>query len=191
MLTQLSTVKTRLNISDTSADILLTSAIAAVSERFDRECNRRFARQIDAIEEFPADSLEICPANWPIETVAGFDLKTNETTGWQPLSPTPDYLVRNHCVISLECAAGSRFQQARVTYTGGYVLPGTTPDAGQTALPSDIEQACVEQVAYWYQNRNSIGVLTSTVGAGSHLPQGDLLPCVASILKKYTRMNFD
>jgi hypothetical protein len=177
MLTQLSTVKTRLNVTDTSADTILTNAIAAVSERFDRECNRTFARQTDVVEEFGADALEICPAAWPIESVSGFDLKTNEATGWQAISPTPDFLVRNHCVISLECASGSRFQQARVTYTGGYVLPGTTPDAGQTPLPSDIEQACVEQLAYWFQNRADVGL-------------ADLLPSVAGVLSKYTRMNF-
>src|SRR5437867_3488656 len=30
--------------------------------------------------------------------------------------------------------------------------PGDTPAAGQTALPDDLEQAAVEQVAYWFQN---------------------------------------
>jgi len=191
MLTQLSTVKTRLNITDTSFDALLTNVIAGFSERFDRECNRKFARQVNAIEEFAADGIEICPVCWPIESVAAFDLKTNENDGWQPISPPPDYLIRNSCVISLECATGSRFQQARVTYTGGYVLPGTTPDAGQTPLPADIEQACVEQVVYWYQNRTTLGQLTSTVGSGSHLVQSDLLPGVAAVLQKYTRISFD
>ena len=100
-------------------------------------------------------------------------------------------MIRNNCVISLVCATGSRFQQARATYTGGYVLPGTTPDAGQTALPNDIEQACVEQVAYWYQNRNTLGMLSATTGTGSHLVQGDLLPGVTEVLKKYSRMSFD
>ena len=66
MLTQLTTVKARLILNDTTADTILTNAIAAFSDRFDRECNRRFARQTNAIEEFPADALEICPSSWPI-----------------------------------------------------------------------------------------------------------------------------
>ncbi|MGZ4975417.1 MAG: hypothetical protein ACXWDN_21870, partial [Limisphaerales bacterium] len=69
--------------------------------------------------------------------------------------------------------------------------PGTTPGGGQTPLPDDLEQACVEQVVYWYQNRSNLGVLTSTIGSGSHLVQGDLLPGVAAVLQKYTRMSFD
>jgi hypothetical protein len=189
MLTQLSTVKTRLNLTDIGSDTILTNAIGAYSDRFDRECNRKFARQTNAIEEFPADALEICPSAWPIESVSSFDVKTNEAEGWQSI--TPDYLLRNNCVISLECAAGSRFQQARVTYTGGYVLPGDTVGAGQTPLPNDIEQACVEQVAYWFQNRDSLGVLSATTGSGSKLVQGDLLPGVTAVLQKYTRMSFD
>ena len=42
-----------------------------------------------------------------------------------------------------------------MTLTGGYVLPGTTPSAGQTALPDDLEQAAVEQVAYWFQKQTT------------------------------------
>jgi len=42
-----------------------------------------------------------------------------------------------------------------VTYTAGYVLPGDTPAAGQTALPDDLEQAAVEQVAYWFQKQTT------------------------------------
>ena len=42
-----------------------------------------------------------------------------------------------------------------LTYAAGYVLPGTDPSAGQTPLPSDLEQAGIEQVAFWFQNRTS------------------------------------
>ena len=55
---------------------------------------------------------------------------------------------------------------ARLTYTGGYVLPGTTPQSGQIALPDDLEQAAVEQVAFWFQNRDRLGLKT-------HWPSGD------------------
>lgn len=189
MLTQLSTVKTRLQLGDTVFDDVITNAIAAFSERFDRECNRKFARQVNAVEEFRADQLQICPASWPIETVTSFDTKSNETDGWQPVSPTPSFLLRNACVISLRCRLHSdRACLARVTYTGGYVLPGTTPGAGQTALPADIEQACVEQVAYWFENRTTLGIVTATALTGSRVQTVDLLPSVAAVLQKHQRM---
>jgi hypothetical protein len=61
MLTILSTIKSRLAIleSDTTYDALLTSAIRAVSARFDKETHRTLARTVDATYVFPADDTEI------------------------------------------------------------------------------------------------------------------------------------
>ena len=45
-----------------------------------------------------------------------------------------------------------------MTYTAGYVLPGTDPESGQVAIPPDLEQACIEQSAAWFQNKDRIGL---------------------------------
>src|SRR5207253_5909778 len=78
---------------------------------------------------------------------------------------------------------------ARVTYTGGYVLPGesrvgvppATPD-----LPSDLEQAAVEQVAYWFRNRDNTGLIRTWPHDGTYQAflQSDLLLEVKAVLKK-------
>ena len=85
MLTQLSTVKSRLALplGDTSYDALLTSAITAVSSRFDRETNRTLARTENATCEFDPDDTEIIVPCYPIETVTKFELKSTEAAGWQ------------------------------------------------------------------------------------------------------------
>ena len=79
----------------------------------------------------------------------------------------------------------------RVTYTGGFVLPGTTPGAGQTALPSDIEQAAIEQAAAWFQNRDKLGLIRNWPSGGTYqvFSQLDLLPNVAAVLRRYARLN--
>ena len=69
------------------------------------------------------------------------------------------------------------------------LLAQATPSSGQTALPSEIEHACADQVAYLYQNRSRLGI-TSVTGEGggiSQFSQLDLLPHVKPILKKYER----
>src|SRR5262245_11115754 len=107
MLTQLSTLKTRLGIleSDTTNDALLANAIKAVSARFDAECNRTFARTENAVYEFAAEALEIsCPCQ-PVESVARFELKTVEAAGWVEQTGV-DYLLRRGCVISLAAPLG-------------------------------------------------------------------------------------
>ena len=191
MLTQLSTLKSRLRLNsfDVDDDTLLTNYIKHASGRFALECNRIFDRAAGATFEYHAHERVITPDRYPIESVASFDLKSNEAEGWIAQSDVT-WLIRPHkSVIELAAPLGSSSQIARVTYTGGYVMPGSTPSAGQTALPDEIEQACLDQVVYWYQNRQRLGLL-STSGEGGSIQQLktlDLLPHVIAVLRHYQR----
>jgi len=77
-----------------------------------------------------------------------------------------------------------------VTYTGGYVLPGDTASAGQTPLPDDLEQAAVEQVSYWFRNKDKTGLIRSWPHDGTFeaFAQLDLLLEVRATLSKYRRL---
>jgi hypothetical protein len=198
MLTQLSTIKARLAIDDFNVqyDTLLTNAIRAVSARFDRETNRTLARTVDATDEFSADDTEIIVPCYPIESVSKFETKASETAGWVEQSPV-EFLVRRSCVVSLPSplcfqlsAFGPQLFQARLTYTGGYVLPGSTPGLGQAALPDDLEQAAVEQVACWFQSRDQLGLVRIWPHQGTYeqFSQLDLLPQVKAVLDRHTRL---
>src|SRR2546426_9592484 len=106
---------------------------------------------------FDATDTEILPPCYPIESVTKFELKSNEADGWSEQTGV-QYLIRRQCAISLSSplhTPNSALCTARIQYAGGYVLPGSTPSAGQTALPDDLEQAAVEQVAYWFRNRDT------------------------------------
>jgi hypothetical protein len=176
MLCQLSTVKTRLAINqfDLQFDAMLTSAIKGVSVRFDKETNRTLTRTANLTEEFDADDTEIRVPCYPIEAVTKFELKENETEGWVEQT-SPLALLTSHL--------------GRVTFTGGYVLPGTTPSTGQTALPDDLEQAAIEQVAAWFQNRDKLGLIRNRPDKGTYqqYAQLDLLLNVQAVLKPYER----
>ena len=190
MLTQLSTVKARLGLLETDIqfDALLAAAIQAMSRRFDFECNRTLARTENFQQEYEACDAEICAACYPIETVTKFELKSFEAEGWVE-QPPPRFLIRQRCVISLPNPLGSLRQQARVTYTGGYVLPGSQPGDGQTPLPPVLEQAAVEQVAYWFQNRERLGLrrLWEYHGTYRDFAELDLLSSVRAVLFGFTR----
>ena len=190
MLTQLATVKTRLAISavDTQYDSILTRGIAAVSAQFENVCCRTFGRTVDATEEFSGEETEVLVACYPLETVARFEVKSSETEGWTE-QPDISYLVRQNCIISLNCPLGTWRLQSCVIYTGGYVLPGNTPGLGQTSLPADLEQAAVEQVACWFRNRDALGVLRIWRYQGTYeqFEKMELLPNVSAVLKTYAR----
>jgi hypothetical protein len=190
MLTQLLTIKARLGIDEFEVkdDALLTHALEAVTDRFDKECGRALARTVDAQQEFSADETELRVGCYPIEAVTQFELKANEIEGWIPQSGIK-FLVRRRCVISLAARLGSWCEQGRVTYTGGYVLPGNIAGPGQVELPHDLEQSAVEQVAYWYQNRDHLGVFRQWPKGGTYqqFVDLDLLPSVRAVLRKYER----
>jgi hypothetical protein len=190
MLTLLTTVKTRLGIDDfdVQSDSILTNAIRGVSARFDRECGRNLSRTVNAVQEFSGDATEIWPACYPIESVTKFELKSAESSGWVEQSGV-EFLLRRNCVLSLETRLGTQRDQARVTYTGGFVLPGTTAAAGQTPLPDDLEQAAVEQVAFWFQNRDKLGLVRIWPHQGTYeqFAQLDLMPTVKAVLQRHER----
>src|ERR1043166_3582240 len=163
MLTQLSTVKARLAIDafDLQYDDILTTAITAISFRFDKETNRTLARTVNITQEFDADDTEVCLACYPFESLTRFELKSTEAEGWIEQNGI-DFLIRRACILSLPSSLSSlpsslSCSVARVTYTGGFVLPGATVSAGQTPLPSDLESAAVEQVAAWFLHRDKVG----------------------------------
>jgi hypothetical protein len=190
MLTQLPAVKARLAIPeiDIQYDALLAVAIEAVSRRFDLECHRTLARTEDFTQEFAAKLVEICAACYPIENVSKFEVKTDEIEGWIDQTPI-QYVVRRRCVFSLKRPVGSLLQQARVVYTGGYVLPGAAPGPGQAPLPVELERAAVEQVAYWFQNRDRLGLarLWEYHGTYRQFVDLDLLSSVRAVLFQHTR----
>src|SRR6266478_3197869 len=191
MLTQLSTVKSRLALVVTDYDDLLTNAIKAVSARFDKECNRTLARTASVTHEFDATDTEVMPPCYPVESVTKFELKSNETDGWSEQTGV-QYLIRRQCVISLSSplrTPNSALCTARIQYAAGYVLPGDTPAADQTALPDDLEQAAVAHVAYWFRNRDKSGLIRSWPHDGTYeaFAQLDLLLVVRTVLKKYER----
>ena len=196
MLSTLSSVKARLAIPDLNVefDDLLTTALAALSARFELETNRTLTRTANTTHEFDACETEIIPPCYPIESVSKFETKSTETEGWVQQSRI-DYLIKRSTVISLVTPlsttgqSGSDLSTSRVTYTGGYVMPGDTPGAGQTPLPPDLEQAAVEQVAYWFQNRDKLGLLRYWPKDGIYLQLSgaDLLPSVSAVLLKYRR----
>ena len=200
MLTQLTTVKSRLNLDllDPAFDALLTRAIQAVSARFDLETNRTLARTEGAIFEFPSDLTRIAVPLYPVESVDKFEFKTSEAGGWVE-APEIDYLVMKQCVIVLDSAfhaAHSALCLARVTYTGGYVLPGdpdpppSIPGAQPVRLPADLEQAAIEQTVFWFQTREKVGLLRQWPAGGNYeqFADPDLVPSVRAVLAAYTRV---
>lgn len=201
MITTLTSLKARLKIDefDLTEDTLLTNLILHLGDRFDAVCNRKFERSAAATFEFEADKLAIVPLRYPIESIDRFDVMANFGDGWEEQTDV-EYLIRRAgeiaCMVCFPSALGSSDEVARITYAGGYVMPGGTVGSGQTALPSGIEQAAIEQLVNWYQNKDRLG-LANVSGQGGSVAANpisvvaplDLLPQVHNLLRSYVRWN--
>jgi hypothetical protein len=198
MLTQLSTVKTRLAIElpDLTFDALLLRAIVAVSARFDLETNRTLARTENFTFEFPPEDGEILLPCYPIESITKFEIKVSEAGGWIQQGNV-EYLIRRQCILSFPspltalqpAAFNPSLCLARITYTGGYLLPGSDAVVGATPLPVELEQAAIEQTVFWFQTRDKPGLLRQWPKGGSYeqFADPDLLPSVRATLERYRR----
>ncbi len=128
-----------------------------------------------------------------IETITRFELKSTAVRGWTEQTSV-DYLIRCNCVIFLAVQLVPHPPAivpsvARVTYTGGYVMPGAAVSAGQTALPADLESAAVEQIAGWFQQRDKVGLLRQWPSGGTYLAlsQLPLLAEVSAVIRRHQR----
>ena len=149
------------------------------------------ARTENATCEFDPDDTEIIVPCYPIETVTKFELKSTESTGWQEITPAPDYLIRSSCIISLLSPLRIPHSALRVLYAGGYVLPGDNlqPSTSNFQLPADLENAAIEQVAYWFQTRDNVGLDTIWPHFGTYqeFAQLPLLLPVQEVLTHHRR----
>ena len=191
MLAQLLTLKARLGLEafDPTDDAGLNNLIKMVSARFASECNRIFDYGAGVTFEFRGDEINIMVDRPPIEQVSKFELKASEGTGWVEQSNIHYLLSPTKVVIELAQPLGSSRQLGRVTYTGGFVLPGAVAAGNQLALPDEVELACVEQAAYWYQRRSQLGLVSVSNDSGlvQQFQTSDLLPQVKAVLKRWER----
>ena len=170
----------------------ISNLIALVTARFDNQTNRKLAYAQNTTDDFQGDETELRLSRYPIDETQPitFQRLTKASEGWQAISDA-EYVLRAGCIISLISEIGRWKQQIRVTYSGGYVLPGSNPPPStpNPQLPDDLQQSCVEQCAYLYQNKDRLGLAMVAQEGGriQQFPKIDFLPSVASVLSKYER----
>lgn len=193
----LSDVKAWANIQTTANDAVLTRLITAASQaiktwlarpllqdtytqKYDGTgINRLTLRNfpITAVSSLAVDGLTVPPAPAPN---VGFGYMFDEfglylvggDNHWSTVPQTPNIW------------AGSYFprgsQNVTVTYTAGYA-----------SVPVDVTQACIELVAFKYQQRNHVGVSSRTLTAGGEsvvYQQAFMPPEVKALLDVYRKV---
>lgn len=190
MLTTTAAARERLGLPDTKDDAWLTTAIGWATGIFEKICNRQFGRIAGALQEFDACDQTVLLRRYPVESISLFSLRVGLV--WLPESGVQYDYDGDSGVLHLYSPLGSEGKRARVMYTGGYVLPADVfiEDQGQTQLPTELQAACLEQIAYWYQRRDQLGLGSISTAGGSVSQSGTmrLLPVVEETLMPYRRI---
>ena len=173
----------------TDNDSLFELLIDSVSEMFNSRVGGTLAKTTYTAQYFDGNGKEsLVLPNFPVISITsiheGGVLLTEGEDG--------DYVV-DHASGIIHRVGGTWLRgrhTIKITYVAGYVVQGTAPAAGETALPADLKLACMIQVAReWKKSQGSEWGETSRSfpdGSTSHVERG-LLKEVEETLQKYRR----
>ncbi len=151
-------------LSQTTYDGTITQIGRGVAGLFDKHCNRKFARLVDAVDQFSADRTSYIVERYPIEDIGLWQQRDDIATGFQEIDGEPT-INRDESAGLLQFGdvLGSYLSQVRVTYTGGYWYD-TTEDAtgvkpaAATQLPHDVKEAWFLQCQEVWDKRDKLGI---------------------------------
>ncbi len=179
-LTTLATVKEYLDIesADTSSDSLLGRLITASSRQVETYCNRVFeiAAYSDTYDGNASDILFL--KNSPIISVTSLSID-DESVAAEDFKVYDDYLR----LVSELFTPGEL--NVSVSYSAGYYDPQAE------SPPSDVEDACIQLVAFKFNLRGAEGLEQRRVNQTAESFAGAAIPLsVAIILDKYRRPRY-
>lgn len=188
MLFELSTLKTRLNISGTGDDAALTGIAEAVHQMFDHWSNRTLAHAEADQYVFTGSRQDISLPRYPVEIVISIACRSHSRDPWRAQSGIRWRLDSASGVLCLDAPVGSDVEETRILYTGGYVLPGTTAESYQYALPKDIEEAALAQAIHLYESRHNAIAAAAGGSPAKTVRDTELLPHVELALQPHRRI---
>ena len=190
MIVTLAELKAELGIADTADNNALTQLISAIQGRFEDLCGRRFDRA-ERTERHNGGTSFINLRAFPVETVAEVKHIAPDGTETVYEQGSDFYLVtyRGRILTEQRVPFPEGVESMSVRYTGGFVPAGTSPQAGQYAMPDGLRRVFFMHAASEHRNRTNLG-LTSVKAQGSSisLSPAALLPEVRDGLAEYRRL---
>jgi len=174
-LTTLENVKSYMQITDTSSDVVLSRLISAFSEWFLNQVNRGALITSTYTEQRNGQGGDsITPIYWPIQSITSVTVDNVAVPA--STQGTPGY-VNDSFTIWL---TGYRFRRGRGNVQLVY-------EAGYPTVPLDIEQAVIDQVALTLRRQPNLGTTTQNMNGITTVSftQKDLAPGVQNVINSY------
>lgn len=175
-------------------DAVITGIGKGVAGRFQKFCNRKFERAVDATFTCSADRDHVYLDRYPLEAISAVHLRTDAAVGWEAQSNFVINLVEASGKVFWGYAAAPHYGQLRFTFTGGFWFD-TTEDAtgvmpvGAPGLPEELKLAWYLQCRATWQALDKLGTKIVDVGSGSQFVSGTLNTLELVTEVKETLMN--
>jgi hypothetical protein len=178
--------------ADTQYDALLTGLLMAVSGRFETGCRRSLGRGENIVEILDGGRNSISLSRYPIESISEVvESRYQDWTNGYVLTENQNFVAdkKSGLLYRENFRWGVGPQSVRVTYTGGYVLPGETATTGQMELPAEIQFAILEQCRFEWKRRGDLGITSAGAGGGSWQVANneEWLSSVKAVVRRYYR----
>jgi len=188
-------VKTRLGLSDTDYDDIITQIVGGVDSIFDQRTYRTLIAPVAAVTEYYSGLGYYLQLNrYPVISIASitesYDYDFDNST---PLTVNQDYRQMNSGKNGILYKRLGGWLDApdciQVEYRGGFCAAGVAPGAGEHALPDDLREAAIQQTSLIFKRRDDIGLTSHGFDGGSVdiLQSISLLAEVKETLKHYRR----
>ncbi len=180
-LTTLADVSTYIGASDTTQDVVITALISNASAFIERFCNRTFAVTAYTETRNGNNRPRMMLNNSPITAVTS--LSIDAVTIPASTGPTvPGYTFDEHSIYLRSGGAYNVFsrdvQNVQVSYSAGF-----------STVPSDVEQACIELIAFKLAKRSRLDKKSETLGTQQTISfdTSDMPASVKTALLPYQR----
>ena len=192
----LADVKERLGETSTDYDVGINSIISGLAAIFEGYCARRLlVNAADVTEYYTGLSTLLQLKRFPIVSITSIkEALSYDFDSETALTVNEDYRILNSGVNGVVYCVLSNWSRVRDSiqfiYRGGYCSAGQTPGTGEVAMPSDLQEASIEQACFLFKRRDDIGLAGVSAEGGSitKFSPMDLLPMVKNILNDYRRL---
>lgn len=166
--------------TDYDSQILLIGL--GVAGLLEGHCNRKFARTVGALFEFPADIDRVVIDRAPIEQITKIEVRDPYGADWSDqgeVSAAIDYLNEDAGLVALTVPLGTSRGRGRITFTGGFWWNQQEPDyeapdvpteedpdlsaqpEGSHAVPDELKLAWLIQCEHIWSQRDKLGLAIS------------------------------
>ncbi len=168
-LTNLADVKQALNLNtSTDYDELLETLTNAASKAIAAFCQRDFVSQSYTEYYDGTGTGDLVLNQRPIVTLTSVWEDSDREFGSDDLlTEADDDIVVDYTAGIISKIGSSILSDSDATWSSGIQSVKVTYTAGYTTVPFDVQQACIETVMHWYNNRGRLGLSSMSLGGVS------------------------